>query len=77
MKCPNKCRGCEPIFNLKLNKDNFICSCIKNKGTKYKKDIIWLCLSGVLSKTSLEMTKFEATSLIAALSNSLVAVSEV
>ena len=71
MKCPFKNKYCTSILIFKGKKDNFICSGVSKKPTKYKEDIIWLCLKGKLCKTQLEMTKAEAVFIISSLSSTL------
>jgi hypothetical protein len=69
--CPKKLKTCKSILIIKGGKNNYICSGISNTPTKYKKDIIHLCLRGILSKIKLEMTKDEASFIISVLAASL------
>lgn len=71
MKCPKKNKNCSSMLSFHASKNNYICSGINNKPTKYNKDIIKLCLSGFFSKTCIEMTLDEAASIIAVLGASL------
>lgn len=71
MKCPRKEKHCKPTICFKTIKRNFICSGISNKPTKYKYDIVWLCLKGKFSETFIEMTKAEALGIISVLTGSL------
>lgn len=69
--CPKKSNYCFCSLILKGKDNNYICSGISKKPTKYKKDIINLCLSGILSKTKIEMTKDKASFIISVLATSL------
>jgi len=71
MKCPKKNKYCNPSICFKTIKHNYICSGISSKPTKYKKDIVWLCLKGKFSQTQLELTKGEALGIISVLTGSL------
>jgi hypothetical protein len=76
MKCPKKDKNCKPSICFKTIKNNFICSGVSFKPSKFKEDNIWLCLRGKLSETSLEMTKGEALGIISTLTGSLFAKEE-
>lgn len=68
MKCLKKRKNCEPILRLR-DKGHFICSGINKKPTKYKKDIIKLCLKGkYVKRFIIEMTLQEALMISSALS---------
>ena len=68
MKCPKKNKYCTPALYLK-DKNYFICTGINKKPTKYKKDIIKLCLRGKYVKDfKIEMTLQEALMISSALS---------
>jgi hypothetical protein len=71
MKCPNKNKKCDLTLKISPNKKNYICSGINKKGTKYKNDVIWLCLKGLLSELKIEMTRGEAAFIISVLGTSL------
>lgn len=69
IKCLKKdTTNCFPSLQFKAKKcNNYICAGISKKGTKYKLDNIWLCLSSHLGKSKIEMTQDEAGLLISAL----------
>jgi len=69
MNCPQKNHNCSQIFFAKLyNKGHYICCGLNSKPSKYKKDNIWLCLSGTYCKDiSTEMTLWEALNMSCAL----------
>jgi hypothetical protein len=71
MNCPKKSNTCKSLLIIKGGKNNYICSGISKKPTKYNKDIIHLCLNGILSKMKIEMTKDEASFIISVLAASL------
>ncbi len=71
MKCPRKNKKCSPALIYQCRDGNFICSGIAKKGSKYSKDIIWLCLKGQLSHSEIEMTPHEASLIVSALSSSI------
>ena len=70
-KCPYKQKQCKLNLMYYCNKRNFVCSGIASKGTKYNKDIIWLCLKGESMNRRLEMTPHEASLMISVLGSSL------
>ena len=67
MKCPKKNKYCNPSLIFKSIKNNYICSGISNKPSKFKKDYVWLCLNGALSKSAIEMTEGEANAIVSVL----------
>lgn len=71
MKCPKKNGDCKISLIIKGKADNYICSGINSKPTKYHKDIIQLCLNGFFSKRSIEMTIEEANYISACLNTSI------
>lgn len=71
VNCPKRSKVCKPSVCFKSSKGNYICSGVSNKPTKFKEDIIWLCLKGKMSKTDLEMTKAETLGIISVLTASL------
>lgn len=70
-KCPKGNKNCSGGMIIQGAKDNYICSGINSKPTKYKKDNIWLCLRGSLAKQHIEMTLDEALGIISVLSCTL------
>jgi hypothetical protein len=60
LKCPRKNKNCKPSLIFGCKGDNFICSGINKKPSKYKKDYVMLCLKGQISDRSMEMTVEEA-----------------
>ena len=60
MKCLRKNKNCEPSLCIRGAGKNFVCAGLNKKPSKFKKDNIWLCLSGELSNRTIEMTKQEA-----------------
>ena len=67
MKCPKKDKNCKNLFCAK-SKSHYICSGINKKPTKYKKDIVKLCLKGkFVENFNIEMTLGEAALMSAAL----------
>lgn len=71
MKCKKKSKHCTCHLIFQAKGDNFICSGVNTKPTKYEKDIIKLCLNGAFCKRELEMTKGEAAFIIGVLATSL------
>ena len=71
MKCIKKNYYCKPSICFKAKGNNFICSGISKKPSKFKEDIVWLCGKGKVAKFDLEMTKSEALALISVLTGSL------
>lgn len=69
MICPKRSKHCKSVLYIPAKGNNYICSGISDKPTKYSEDLVWLCLSGKLIKnTKIEMTRDEAFIIIAALS---------
>lgn len=71
MKCQKKNNYCKPSLIFRAKGNNYICSGINSKPSKYNKDIIQLCLNGVFSKRSIEMTLDEANFISACLNASI------
>jgi hypothetical protein len=60
MKCPKKNKFCHPSYK-KPCKGQFICVGANKKPTKWKKDVVKLCLNGhFVKRFTLEMTPEEA-----------------
>jgi hypothetical protein len=57
--CPYSNNHCKPKHIIRIGKD-FTCVGITSKPIKYKHDKVKLCLNGLYSKYSLEMTEYEA-----------------
>lgn len=70
-KCHRKIKECSPSICFTTKKDNYICSGISKKPSKFHKDFVWLCLKGKYAETKLEMTKGEALGIISVLTGSL------
>jgi hypothetical protein len=70
-KCPRKNKHCKCTLLIKARGNNFICSGINSKPTKYKGDAILLCLSGEISNRCIEMTQEEAAYIAAVLCTNL------
>lgn len=71
MKCPYKNKSCKLSLMYYCNKKNFICSGLAKQGTKYYKDVIWLCLKGEIMERRIEMTPYEASLILSVLSSTL------
>jgi len=71
MKCPRKNKNCNQTLMYKCSGGDFICSGINTKPTKYKKDNVWFCMKGQLSKTGIEMTIQEVAFIVSVLSATL------
>jgi len=70
MKCKHK--RCKQVVTIKGAGDNYICSGINKKPTKYKNDNVWLCLNGEYVKDlKLEMTMDEAFAFMSTLTATL------
>jgi len=68
VNCLKKNKNCKPTLYFK-DKTHFICAGINKKPTKYKKDIVKLCLRGKYVKNfKMEMTLQEALMISSALS---------
>jgi len=71
MTCPRKSKQCKQKMCFDY-KNHYICSGKLKRGTKYKNDIIQLCLKGkFINNFCMEMTRSEALLIISALSGSL------
>lgn len=70
-KCPKNNKNCLPNLIYKCKNKNFICSGTGKKPTGYKKDFVWICMRGALSKTEIEMTVQEASFVISVLASTL------
>lgn len=70
MKCIKKNKHCKPSLIFKSIKNNYICSGISTKPSKFKDDTVWLCLKGAISKTALEMTENESKAIVSVLAAS-------
>jgi len=71
LKCPKDIKVCHPK-SLTNAGDDFICCGITDKPTKYKKDIIKMCLKGkFVPKFTIEMTEQEAICLIKSLATAV------
>lgn len=77
MKCNRKEKYCKPSLCFKTIKNNYICSGVSSKPTKFNEDTVWLCLNGALSKTYLEMTQGEANAIVSVLAASSFSLKEV
>jgi hypothetical protein len=71
VNCPKKSKVCKPSVCFLSSKGNYICSGISKKPTRFKEDIVWLCLKGAFAKTNMEMTKAEALGIISVITASL------
>lgn len=61
MKCKKKIACCTPVLMIPSGKNHYVCAGISKKPSKYKEDIVWLCLQGKwVEHVKLEMTKEEA-----------------
>lgn len=67
LKCPKKNKNCNPCLIYKCKTNNYICSGINQKPTKYKNDFVTLCIKGKLANRTLEMTVEEACFISSAL----------
>ncbi len=71
MRCPRKNKKCTPTYIYLGKNKNFICSGIAKKGTRYSKDIVWLCLKGELARSEIELTPHEASLIVSVLASSV------
>ena len=69
--CIKKSKHCKPSICFITSKNNYICSGVSNKPSKFSEDNIFLCLKGKLCETSLELTSNEALGVTAALLGSV------
>lgn len=71
LKCSKDIKFCHPKSLTKAG-DDFICCGITKKPTKYKKDVVKLCLKGkFVPKFTIEMTVEEAICFIKSLSTAI------
>lgn len=62
-----RCKKCLKVYRVEAENHNFICAGIAKRGTKFKKDTVWLCLKGELAESYLEMTPDEAGMIVSGL----------
>jgi len=61
-------KDCNSVVCYKFSYRNLICCGVAKKGSRFPKDIIWLCLKGELGQNKMEMTPREASLIVSALS---------
>lgn len=70
MKCPKK-NNCAPYMQ-KFAKKDYICCGFNKKPTKYKNDVIKLCLCGkYIQNFGIEMTPLEALDIVSCITSTL------